>query len=353
MVLNLFVFIYIQILSTFIYLAKIRLSYGLSLFVLFVLFVLVGFRLVGYDLSSYRYIYNGYASGDIIRVMEPTVEVISLVSDYFGLGYRGFLLAYSAVTFSLILFVSKLYKVNLVIFLSLYVVFFLASGPAVSIRASVSSIFILMAIFYFFNKSRGRSIIFFLLAISFHYSSLVLLVVLFSYFTASYFKNLIMYSFLMTGLVVIALFSIVNIDFGFLGGFFQYLQDRLYIYLLEVEVDYSNLSHVALIFRQLVISLFTAFILYKINSCRAIANSPLLSFLFVLVAFSTFFSLFSLFFGFSVFGTRVFDILTVGVIILIIKSEVRLFFPVIFISAVNCGYFILGYFSVLLDAYRP
>lgn len=350
--LNLVFFIFLQIFAFVIYVINKKFAIDVFLFFFLMLIFVVSYRLIGYDLSSYEYIYNYFIAGEVLRSIEPTVSLMASFSEFLGLGFRGFLFAYSFLTFSLLFILSFYLKIDSSRVLFLYIIIYLASGPMVSIRASVASLLILISIKFFYDRKFFFCMLFFSASVSFHYSSIVFIFLPFLYLLTRG-SSIFISSFISSFVFVVFIYSIANIDFYFNNLYYLYLKERLSIYLFVVSNDYYNLAHIALLFRQIVVSLSFIYILFKIKDKIGCLNSPFYRFVFFVVAFSVFFSFFSVFGGFSTFGFRVFDLLSVGIVILLVRLKAVCFFPLFIILIFNFGYTFLGYKSVLLDAYSP
>ncbi|ALO35121.1 hypothetical protein CMT41_10620 [Colwellia sp. MT41] len=290
------------------------------------LIMLMSFRYLGFDLSNYHSIYldeitlNSYELGQRIgkleKIYEPSIYYISIFSHYLNWGFRGVLLIYATITFFLVISIVKLSKVNLSIALSVFFIFFFTGGAYESIRSMVASLFILFAIYTSANKKYFLTIIFYLMAVFFHFTATIFILMFFGQKVIRRNSFIISFSFI---ILFVLLFSSIYEKFILGSAYDSYIFAKIYDVLFNKDekdklVNLVSLSKSAYIYFTLFFQATTTYILQQ-NRQLFISkyHKDVLMFLLMATGILLGFSLF----GFTTLGIRLSGIISLGYIILI------------------------------------
>lgn len=340
---QLFLFVSFGIGLIYLYYKDFLFSSSVFYFFSFLLFLFNGFRIIGYDLFTYKKIYDFYSVGDVYRVMEPSVEYISRISSMFDFGFFGFLSIYSSLTFILLCFLDRAFKAK-GFFLVLFTVLFFAPGAMASIRATVASLFILLSCLAY---NRNNYLLFcasLILAFNFHFSSIIVVLLLFlpSKLSGGH-KN--------SSILFLCLFLMFNLVPSILNQLpssipiFSILSERIEAYLSRDGYELLNSARIALLLRWFLFAIGGYVIIMELYKFKHIFNS-LESLLYKIAWFSVVFYLYCLLFGFVEVGFRIFDLLFVLSIPLLIKySNEKIKITVVLMGCSNLFLMFMGYLS--------
>lgn len=178
------------------------------------------------DSAGYEMMLHGNTNDILEEVREPSFTLICSFINSLSFGVNALFLTYATISVAIHLSILwKLSKEFSFTILTVYLSYYFMMHEMVQIRAGVAAGFFLWAIYYYVNQNKMASLFFILIAILFHYSAAVGLIIFLLNDNISNWQKYILYLIVPIGIIV----YLANIDISYIvpeefGG------DRLTIY---------------------------------------------------------------------------------------------------------------------------
>lgn len=339
---------------------NLKFSTGLGALALIIIALAVGFREFGYDFYSYKKMYDSIVSGEGYGTELMTYFLVDL-SQLIGIGFRGFLAIYSLLTFSLVYFISRLERINLLMFLSVYCIFLFGTGPLVTIRSSASSLIFAAAVLLYFRRRYIFSLGALILSVLFHGAAiaavaLLILVVIGRFVCGQGGVKSLLFYFAFVSLAIHS--SVTNPGVTeYIGEFFGNefilaLAIRVAAYQEYVWLDFSSLVHyfifisipvTILCYRRVIVGLRVP--AWDAEGCP---SEQWVVFIVDLIKFALIFNLFGFLTFNLVWGVRIMEYFIPLLVVLVVKFGCdKKNIPLLLLYSINSVTVFLGYMSSL------